>query len=71
MCRIVEWKILMFTHRLTSVAVKDFPVGGGLVSAIIISLYVYEIVSNSIKLNKKVQLPLWVGGYNFFTFCRI
>ena len=49
----------MFTHQLFNVAVKCIAVVGGLVSVIIISFDVYEIVSNSIQLTKKVQLPLF------------
>ena len=42
----------MLAHYLTNIAGKGTVVGS-LVSVIIISLDVYEIVSNSIKLNKK------------------
>ena len=43
----------MFALRLTSVAARGIAVVGGLVSALIIPLDIYEIVSNSIKLSKQ------------------
>ena len=43
----------VFALRLTSVAARGIAVVGGLVSALIIPLDIYEIVSNSIKLSKQ------------------
>ncbi|XP_041379665.1 uncharacterized protein LOC121392580 [Gigantopelta aegis] len=54
----------VFALRLTSVAARGIAVVGGLVSALIIPLDIYEIVSNSIKLSKQVQLLLQNGYRN-------